>query len=507
MYNSAIGRAVIDQRLARGLHAKTIREQTVKDCIQKPCDTQCANLNTSVVIKNNNLSKLEDFNKSEHSENRNDTNINTIFKEAECGVENLASESQDEEIRSDFDSGSDDCDDNDIEIGSNGSVASVQSSEMARRDSNNNRVGHRRGKVDNKPLEYVEPERIQELKLKYDNITNSRIGKRAGLRSGKKNVNIIESVEHSKNNRNKRGVDENDERVIKTDRPSPFVTQLAGKSEDQQTIRAKTSTSKRSTVTQKTTKSCPAKMDEKQKQVQLKHNTVKAVPTLRARTASSKTRNQVKLFSQMSQEAQHALSETMKEKSIPETEVERPYRPVPVSTSVWEIERPTIEEKLKTGKSNKTPCENVKPEEEVRESRCEIEDIIQDDAYSDTDVSIPTTRRRPISTKVNRTRLPYIPSESPTDYFTLGQLKHLNYRLPGIGKYEIATLREKTFQITPAGYDIRYNDIAIFEAEEKTELPSSNIRDQAVQKCQDWLSRYTPRFNNASSTKDLKDIV
>ncbi|KAK3108910.1 hypothetical protein FSP39_018458 [Pinctada imbricata] len=493
MYNSAIGRAVIDQRLARSHVLKTIRDHTVKDTIQSA---------------NNRISKPLNEVLEKNTEEETEIGLiqekNIELDEEENPVEGKVSpEVQDEEIRSNIESEKrhDDLDCNsDVDVCSEREVHS----ENGVIDSNNN-YGSGTERLDDKlsitktGMNDIKTCSRQGLNITSDNNMNTRFSQKAGLKSNKKNVNIIENIEQLKNNRNKRSKEETKANVISSDQSRPFITQLARHMNHSETARAKTSNSKRSTVTQKTSKSCPVNME--QIHAHPKHSGAKSVPTLRARTAGNRTKHPVKLFSRMSQEAQHALSETMKERSIPKTPepeiigIDRQKTKI-----VWENERPSIEEKLKPLKSSSKKSKGAPLDEDVYDS-CEVEDIIQDDAYSDTDVSIPSSRRRPISTKTNRTRLPFIPSESPSEYYTLGQLKHLNYRLPGIGRYNIATLREKTFEITPPGYDIRYNDIAVFEEGEMLELPSTDIREKAVQKCTEWLSRYTPRYN-VNSVKD-----
>lgn len=285
--------------------------------------------------------------------------------------------------------------------------------------------------------------------------------------------------------------------LISGETASPFITKIGPQ---KFAPRTKTCVSRRSTVTQKTSKSCPPAMELDVSTSGLVNH--KAVPTLRAKSAYTckpKTFRSSKVFSRMSQEAQHAMTETIKDREgarTPNNDVktqqwidENFSHPADVSTSraqeytsVRHYIPPTTERERKY-------C----LDEDVYETNFNIDDFLPEDSCTDSDASV-TTRRRPITAGTNKTRLPSIPSDSTGEYCTLGELKHLNLRLPGIGRYEIATLREKTFEITPPGYDIRYNDIAVFEeGERENELPSEDIRERAVQKCQDWLARHSPR--------------
>ncbi|XP_061180440.1 uncharacterized protein LOC133189009 [Saccostrea echinata] len=325
-----------------------------------------------------------------------------------------------------------------------------------------------------------------------DNNMNKRHIEKAGLKTKCKKVNIapIEQVG------NKTSIETSDcNNVIGVESSSPFITHIGPR---KNSPRTKTSVSRRSTVTQKTSKSCPPAMELDI--ATFNHVSHKAVPTLRAKSAYSGkplTFRSSKLFSRMSQEAQHAMNETMKDREGLKT----PNNDV--KTQQWIDENFTHQDIILTRVQENVPIKQYhNPEnkgrgyyldEDVYETNFNMDDILPDDSCTDSEMSV-TTRRRPITAATNKTRLPSIPSDSTADFCTLGQLNHYNLRLPGIGRYEIATLREKTFEITPPGYDIRYNDIAVFEDGERvSELPSDDIRERAVQKCQDWLSRHSPR--------------
>jgi hypothetical protein len=323
---------------------------------------------------------------------------------------------------------------------------------------------------------------------------NRRHTEKAGLKTKCKKVNIapLEQVE------NQILIKTPDfSGVINLESTSPFITHVGSR---KFSTRTKTSVSRRSTVTQKTSKSCPPAMELDLSTP--KHVNHKAVPTLRAKSAYSskpQTFRSSKLFSRMSQEAQHAMTETIQERGglgMPNNNFK---------TQQWIDENfahqnDAIRSRLQENVHAKQyhPPEDKKSgyrvaDEDVYEMNFNIEDVLPDDSCTDSEMSV-NSRKRPITSDSTKTRLPSIPSDSTADYCTLGQLKHFNLRLPGIGRYEIATLREKTFEITPPGYDIRYNDVVVFEeGERENELPSEDIRERAVQKCQDWLARYSPR--------------
>ncbi|KAK7009636.1 hypothetical protein BgiMline_001174 [Biomphalaria glabrata] len=63
--------------------------------------------------------------------------------------------------------------------------------------------------------------------------------------------------------------------------------------------------------------------------------------------------------------------------------------------------------------------------------------------------------------------------------------------LPDIGHArEPMSLRENTFEITPVDFDIRFHQIIPYNPGDS---PPPDIRQQAIEKCQHWLIRHTPR--------------
>ncbi|XP_041367610.1 uncharacterized protein LOC121382165 [Gigantopelta aegis] len=65
-------------------------------------------------------------------------------------------------------------------------------------------------------------------------------------------------------------------------------------------------------------------------------------------------------------------------------------------------------------------------------------------------------------------------------------------RIPPLCKYDVAVFRESTFQITLPDFDIRYRDVLTSERCD-SETPPLEIREEAIKKCQEWLTKYTNR--------------
>lgn len=216
--------------------------------------------------------------------------------------------------------------------------------------------------------------------------------------------------------------------------------------------------SRHSLATQQTTVSCPVNITDFSGNVQSKS---------RAESAGQKriNRRKMKMFSRMSAEAQTALTET-----ILENESERNIES--------EDEDDNLNENLGT---------------DCGLSLADVKDVTGRDDVNDSEVSMPSRDSRSIHTK-----LPDIPNEGQ-EYLTLRSLQPTDGKVPGIGKFPFPSKKEATFEITPPGFDIRYKDAPIRE-ERESETPPPDIRDRAIRKCQDWLTRYTPRTPRPSQT-------
>lgn len=297
--------------------------------------------------------------------------------------------------------------------------------------------------------------------------------------------------------------DSNKGRVVKG--RESFITQLGkhyqSNNKPERFIRReqipRTSTSRRSIQTHKTSKSCPATMEHVNTVSRPQQDRVIYVRSRSSRKNYKGQRNS-NMFSRMSMEAQHARTEILKEKN-PVTAKKHHRR-----------DKGSHEANHYDEKGSSSDEDQVYPIPERRTSNAEEkfqdklysgEDFNKmfddengltehdlENAYSDSEISVGN-RKHTFAVLAKRTKLPNINDEK---YVTLQRLKTLQYTLPGIGRYSVAPKREATFEITPPGFDIRYKDMVVLE-ERESETPPPEIRDKAVQKCQEWLSRYTPR--------------
>lgn len=225
--------------------------------------------------------------------------------------------------------------------------------------------------------------------------------------------------------------------------------------------------SRHNSSTQNTVQSCPTNTDDTNVNSCLNN-------TSRAESAgkSKINRRKMKMFSRMSAEAQTALTETIMENNSEDN----------TDLDVEDVDQVNIEN------------------DDVFGSECvlsydDIDTINKRDNCNDSEVSMASRDSRSI-----HTRLPDIPNESE-EYLTLCNIQKMDRRVPGIGKFACTTKKETTFEITPPGFDIRYKDAPIRE-ERESETPPPDIRDRAIRKCQDWLSRYTPRTPRPSQTSN-----
>ena len=108
--------------------------------------------------------------------------------------------------------------------------------------------------------------------------------------------------------------------------------------------------------------------------------------------------------------------------------------------------------------------------------------------------SITAYKRTPITGQraTGSRRLPQL-SDLPVPPQT-SSLPNPHARLPGIGSKSCLPLsyRETTFEITPPDFDIRFHHIISCQAEDR-ETPPPDIRQQSIDKCQQWLVRHNPR--------------
>jgi len=77
-------------------------------------------------------------------------------------------------------------------------------------------------------------------------------------------------------------------------------------------------------------------------------------------------------------------------------------------------------------------------------------------------------------------------SQGKAKVYNLEQAKKKNYKIPGIGNYRIAASPDD-FEITPPGFDSRYNQRP-FISKEEMETPPQFVRERSIQKCRRWLT-------------------
>lgn len=75
-----------------------------------------------------------------------------------------------------------------------------------------------------------------------------------------------------------------------------------------------------------------------------------------------------------------------------------------------------------------------------------------------------------------------------TKVYTLEQAKKKKYKIPGIGNYNMVASPESDFEITPPGFDSRYNPRPVISKDEM-EIPPRFIRERSIQKCKKWLDK------------------
>ncbi|XP_045169534.2 uncharacterized protein LOC123532216 [Mercenaria mercenaria] len=94
-------------------------------------------------------------------------------------------------------------------------------------------------------------------------------------------------------------------------------------------------------------------------------------------------------------------------------------------------------------------------------------------------------------------------STSKSKVLTLDQAKKKKYKIPGIGNYHLIASPDNDFEITPPGFDSRYNPRPIISKEEM-EIPPRIIREKSIQKCRSWLSNVNMSPMSLSPVKNTK---
>ena len=235
----------------------------------------------------------------------------------------------------------------------------------------------------------------------------------------------------------------------------------------------KTSISRTSKVT---SKSCPAKIQSKS----LERPGQKRLLLARSKSAN---RN-AKMFTPMSEEAKHAITET-----IHEMNYSTPGRTERSDINFIPSRGRRCVKTWATPKKVKSALDGRKVLDSA--SQC-IEDLHSDgvnlherNSADDNDSCRSSGGTIPGGSNRTNSRLPEIQSGSARDR---NNTRSSSYRLPGIGKYDI-TQDDPIFEITPPGFDSRYNDMQIVE-ERESETPPPDIRQRAIDKCSEWLTKY-----------------
>ena len=250
-----------------------------------------------------------------------------------------------------------------------------------------------------------------------------------------------------------------------------------------------------SRISRNTAKSCPAQIQARAK---VRQKSTTQGLALRSKSAHKNS----DMFDKMSKEAHHAITETVREMNAtrsktnfaPEYTVNNGVRFCPSrsrkSVRTWAMPKQDSRKitavydttKVLQNASNKmqqlidsnmdlvhhnSSANSSRMHESIRSSRCSSADFGK--------------RRSP--------KLPDIQSEFSKDKINS---KCQLIRLPGIGNYDVPVLKDGTFEITPPGFDSRYNDLQPVE-ERESETPPPDIRQRAIDKCSEWLTKYSSK--------------
>ncbi|XP_050417966.1 uncharacterized protein LOC126831488 [Patella vulgata] len=214
--------------------------------------------------------------------------------------------------------------------------------------------------------------------------------------------------------------------------------------------------------TYKTVKSCPSTFNEADLTADVRHDKKTDVE-------NSPKKRRSKLFQRMSKEAQTAINETLCEKKKESGGIGR-------EKSFMLNNYSNLMRTSRTDMCAPNVCQNGKESIPDRPRSCEPRPINTSSSSS--------------SSTMNKTRLPEI-SSSRTDS-SPKDIRQRNVILPGVGRYQIPVglpIREQTFQVTGAEYDIRYREVINCERADSV-TPPSDILEQAIMKCQEWLTKY-----------------
>ena len=234
----------------------------------------------------------------------------------------------------------------------------------------------------------------------------------------------------------------------------------------------KTSISRTSKLT---SRSCPAKIQSKSA-AKLKFTET----TLLSRNITAQKNS--KMFTPMSEEAKHAITETIQEMNI-SVDNRRRWKQGDVQF---------IPSRTRKCVKNWSAPKPVKPivvyntNAVLNSVSKTLNDINDDGPKCGASNNGDEFSFRSSSGSCNKDRLPNIQNEGVSDS---NLVRNQSYRLPGIGKFEISQA-DSQFEITPPGFDVRYNDIQPVENRD-SETPPPDIRQMAIEKCSEWLNKYS----------------
>ncbi|KAH9524675.1 hypothetical protein Btru_027513 [Bulinus truncatus] len=222
------------------------------------------------------------------------------------------------------------------------------------------------------------------------------------------------------------------------------------------------------------------------------------------------TSAQPRIFARMSEEARHAVNELMAEDEMQNSITGEHYM-----TSSLPIQRTALNESSPTGNVNNNNHNKqytvIKEESSIQDGDTSVNNFSQNNL-----AALATNRSEsPVGKNTTNKGLPLTPSVLPggetrqrqdlngvkRNSRKLPQLDHAvtsredfpkhHQLLPDIGRpREPISFRENTFEITPVDFDIRFHQIIPYNTGDS---PPPDIRQQAIEKCQHWLIRQTPR--------------
>ena len=253
-----------------------------------------------------------------------------------------------------------------------------------------------------------------------------------------------------------------------------------------------------SRTSRKTAKSCPGQIQARST-IRQRPRTQSSV--LRSRSAHKNS----DMFNRMSKEAHHAITETVKEMNASRSQTclasdfvsnnnKVQFNPSRQRKSVKTWVQPKRDSNLNKHSVGYNATRVLQGASEKMQQIIDCNTDVIHQNRSETNSSANHSCRLSHCSendpaRKNSSKLPEIQNDVSKDKFTSkGQL----FRLPGIGKYDIPVLDDNLFEITPPGFDSRYKDLATVE-ERESETPPPDIRQLAIEKCSEWLTKYSNR--------------